>query len=140
MKKRQRKQYSADLKSKIAVEAVKGQRTIQEIASHYEVHPNMVTKWKKQVLEGASEIFSSGKAQASEADEQVQAELYQQIGKLQVGVEWLKKSRDFPVRATTAMDRINQERVEYRRAVSVGRSIPVGTLLQACGRERRKLS
>ena len=91
MKKRQRKQYSADLKAKIAVEAVKGQRTIQEIASHYEVHPNMVTKWKKQVLEGASGIFSSGKAQASEADEQVQAELYQQIGKLQVEVEWLKK-------------------------------------------------
>ena len=76
MKKRQRKQYSANLKAKIAVEAVKGQRTIQEIASHYEVHPNMVTKWKKQVLEGASGIFSSGKAQASEADEQVQAELY----------------------------------------------------------------
>ncbi len=90
MKKRQRKQYSADLKAKIAVEAVKGQRTIQEIASHYEVHPNMVTKWKKQVL-GVSEIFSNGRAQASEADEQVQAELYQQIGKLQVEVEWLKK-------------------------------------------------
>ena len=47
MKKRGRKQYSADLKAKIAVEAVKGQRTTQEIASHYEVHPNMVTKWKK---------------------------------------------------------------------------------------------
>ena len=48
MKKRGRKQYSANLKAKIAMEAVKGQRTIQEIASHYEVHPNMVTKWKKQ--------------------------------------------------------------------------------------------
>ena len=91
MKKRGRKQYSADLKAKIAVEAVKGQRTIQEIASHYEVHPNMVTKWKKQVLEGVSEIFSNGRAQASESDEQVQAELYQQIGRLQVEVEWLKK-------------------------------------------------
>ena len=91
MKKRQRKQYSADLKAKIAVEAVKGQRTIQQIASHYEVHPNMVTKWKKQVLDGASSIFSNGEAQASEADGQVQAELYQQIGRLHVEVEWLKK-------------------------------------------------
>ena len=90
-KKRQRKQYSADLKAKIAVEAVKGQRTIQEIASHYEVHPTMVTNWKRQLLEGASEIFSNGRAQASEADEQVRAELYQQIGKLQVEVDWLKK-------------------------------------------------
>ena len=91
MKKRQRKQYSADLKAKIAVEAVKGQRTIQEIASHYGVHPNMVTKWKKQVLDGAPEIFSSGRAQAGDDDEQVRAELYQQIGKLQVEVDWLKK-------------------------------------------------
>ena len=91
MRKRQRKQYSAVVKAKIAVEAVKGQRTIQEIASHYEVHPNMVTKWKKQFLDGAAEIFSNGRVQAGEADEQIQAELYQQIGKLQVEVDWLKK-------------------------------------------------
>jgi transposase-like protein len=49
--KRQRKQYSADLKAKIAVEAVKGQRTIREIASHYGIHPTMVTHWKKQLLD-----------------------------------------------------------------------------------------
>ena len=91
MKKRQRKQYSADLKAKIAVEAVKGQRTIQEIASHYGVHPNMVTNWKKQLLDGASESFSNGRVRAGEADEQLQAELYQQIGQLQVEVAWLKK-------------------------------------------------
>ena len=90
-KQRQRKQYSADLKAKIALEAVKGQRTIQEIASHYEVHPTMVTNWKKQVLEGASDIFGNGRIHAEEADEQLKAELYQQIGKLQVDLEWLKK-------------------------------------------------
>ena len=91
MKKRQRKQYSADLKAKIAVEAVKGQRTIQEIASNYGVHPNMVTKWKKQLLDGASEIFSNVKTQSMEADEEVRTELYQEIGKLHVEVDWLKK-------------------------------------------------
>ncbi len=72
MKKRQRKQYSANLKAKIAVEAVKGQRTIQEIASHYEVHPNMVTKWKKQLLDGASEIFSNGKVAHGSSDQALQ--------------------------------------------------------------------
>ena len=82
--KRQRKQYSADLKEKIAVEAIKGQRTIQEIASHYSIHPNQVTQWKKQLLEGASEVFSNGRDHAGEADEQMKAELYQQVGKLQV--------------------------------------------------------
>lgn len=90
-KKRQRKRYSADLKAKIAVEAIKGQRTIQEIASHYEVHPNQVTQWKRQVLEGVADVFSNGRARADEADEQLKAELYQQIGKLQMELDWLKK-------------------------------------------------
>jgi transposase-like protein len=89
--KRQRRQYSADWKAKVALEAIKGQRTVQEIASHYEVHPTLVTHWKKQLLEGAAEIFSNGKRAAADADEELKAELYQQIGKLQVEVDWLKK-------------------------------------------------
>jgi transposase-like protein len=89
--KRQRKQYSADLKAKIAVEAVKGQRTIQEIASHYSIHPNQVTQWKKQLLESATAVFSNGRDHITEADEQMKSELYEQIGKLQVELDWLKK-------------------------------------------------
>ena len=89
--KRQRKQYSADLKAKIAVEAVKGQRTIQEIGSHYSIHPSQVTQWKKQLLECAAEVFSNGKVHAAEAGEQMKAELYQQVGKLQMELDWLKK-------------------------------------------------
>jgi transposase-like protein len=89
--KRHRRQFSADWKAKIALEAIKGQRTIQEIASHYELHPNQVTHWKKELLERAAEIFSSGKTQEGQADEELKAELYQQIGKLQVEVDWLKK-------------------------------------------------
>jgi transposase-like protein len=89
--KRQRRQYSADWKAKVALEAIKGQRTVQEIASHYEVHPTLVTHWKKQLLEGAAEIFSNGKRVAADAEEELRAELYQQIGKLQVEVDWLKK-------------------------------------------------
>ena len=89
--KRQRKQYSGDLKAKIALEAVKGQRTIQEIASHYSIHPNQVTQWRKQLLESAAELFSRGKIHAAESDEEMKAELYQQIGKLQVELDWLKK-------------------------------------------------
>jgi transposase-like protein len=89
--KRRRRQYSADWKAKIALEAIKGQRTIQEIASHYEIHPNLVTHWKKKLLERAAEIFSSGRMQEGEADEELKAELYQQIGKLQMEVDWLKK-------------------------------------------------
>ena len=89
--KRQRRQYSADWKAKVALEAIKGQRTVQEIASHYEVHPSLVTQWKKQLLEGAPQIFLNGKMGASGGEEELKAELYQQIGKLQVEVDWLKK-------------------------------------------------
>lgn len=89
--KRQRKQYSGALKAKIAIEAVKGQRTIQEIASHYEVHPNQVTHWKKQLLDQAPDIFSPGRGQIEQADDQVKAELYQQIGQLKVELDWIKK-------------------------------------------------
>lgn len=89
--KRHRRQFSPDWKAKIALEAIKGQRTIQEIASQYEVHPNLVTHWKRELLERAAEIFSSGKTQETKADEELKAELYQQIGKLQVEVDWLKK-------------------------------------------------
>lgn len=86
-----RRQYSADWKAKIALEAIKGQRTIQQIASHYEIHPHLVTRWKKQLLDGAAEIFSNGQEVAAKADEELKAELYQQIGKLQVELDWLKK-------------------------------------------------
>ena len=89
--KRQRKQHSAEFKAKLAVEAIKGQRTVQEIASTFGVHPNQVTQWKRQALEQLPEVFSSGRSQMERADEELKAELYQQIGQLKVELEWLKK-------------------------------------------------
>ncbi len=57
----QRKRYGAALKAKVALEAIKGQRTVSEIASEYGVHPNLITKWKKQVIEESPGIFSDKK-------------------------------------------------------------------------------
>jgi len=88
---RQRKQYSGMFKAKIALEAVKGQRTVQELASHYGVHPNQITNWKKQLIAEAAEIFSGGRERRDVAEETEKAELYQQIGKLQVQLDWLQK-------------------------------------------------
>ena len=62
--KKQRKSYTAAFKAKVALEAIKGQRTTNEIASAYEVHPNQVTQWKKQAVSQLSEIFSNGRARA----------------------------------------------------------------------------
>jgi transposase-like protein len=88
---KQRKSYSAEMKAKIAMEAVKGQRTVQEIAGHYGVHPSQVAQWKRQVVENLPKIFQDGRGQDARADEELKEELYQQIGQLQVELAWLKK-------------------------------------------------
>ena len=92
--KKQRKTYSAELKAKIAVEAIKGQRTLNEIASRYSVHPNQVTTWKKQALESLPEVFSSRRATAAQDEAALKAQLYQQIGQLKVELDWLKKKAE----------------------------------------------
>lgn len=89
--KKQRKTYSSDLKVRIALEAIKGQKTINEIAGQYGVHPNQVTQWKKQALEGLPDLFSNRRARVAEDDEALKAQLYQQIGQLKVELDWLKK-------------------------------------------------
>jgi putative transposase len=79
------------MKARIALEAIKGQKTIQEIASHYGVHPNQVTNWKRQLIDGTPSIFADRRLHPETSDEALKAELYQQIGQLQVELDWLKK-------------------------------------------------
>ena len=74
------------------MEAISGRKTIQEIAADHAIHPIQVSQWKRQLLDGASELFTRGKKNKDTGDSQVkEAELFQQIGKLQVELEWLKK-------------------------------------------------
>ena len=91
MKSRKRRNFSAEMKSRIALEAIKAQKTIQEIASHYGVHPNQVTNWKKQAAEGMPELFADRRSRPDNNGEVLKAELYEQIGRLQVELDWLKK-------------------------------------------------
>ena len=91
----QRKRYSASLKAKVALEAIKGQRTVSEIASEYGVHPNLITKWKKQVIEEAPGIFSDKKERAEKQGQELESELYGQIGRLKVELDWLKKKSGY---------------------------------------------
>ena len=74
------------------MEAISGRKTIQEIAADHAVHPIQVSQWKRQLLDGASELFTRGKNSKDPGESQVkEAELFQQIGKLQMELEWLKK-------------------------------------------------
>lgn len=88
---KQRKRYTSEFKAKVALEAVKGQRSIQELASHFELHPNQISEWKKEVTDRACELFVR-KSAKPEADTHSSPELYEQIGRLQVENAWLKKT------------------------------------------------
>jgi transposase-like protein len=86
-----RKQYNPQFKAKVALEAIRGEKTVAELASQYEVHPTMINNWKRQVLEEASNLFEKG-SEPAKADESQQAqinELYRQIGQLKVERDFL---------------------------------------------------
>jgi len=89
-----RKHYSKAFKARVAVEAIKGQKTAAELASENEVHGSQINTWKKQALEALPEVFDRGQAREEEQREAERDRLYQQIGKLQVEVDWLKKRPD----------------------------------------------
>ena len=87
-----RKRYDKEFKAKVALEALKGEKTLQELAITYSVHPNMIALWKKQVLEHASMLFEKeGKDKVSEEAERQRDQLYTQIGQLQVENDYLKR-------------------------------------------------
>lgn len=87
----QRKRYSADLKARVALEAIRGQKTANEIAAEYRVHPTQIAQWKKQALDGLPDIFSTRASDQRKTEEELIASLYQQIGQLKVQVDWLEK-------------------------------------------------
>ena len=88
---RTRRRFDASFKAKIALEALRELRTVSEIAKQYRVHPNQVTLWKKQLVTQAAEVFEPTGAKAAKSDEPQAGELYEQIGRLKVELEWLKK-------------------------------------------------
>jgi putative transposase len=86
-----RKQYSAEYKAKIALEALQGTKTINEIATAHGLHPTQITQWKKQALEAMPDAFSRKRERLRKDQTELTGELYQQIGQLKVELDWLKK-------------------------------------------------
>jgi putative transposase len=86
-----RKQDSAAFKAQVSLAAVKGDKTVNELASQYGVHPTLIHGWKKQLLAGADQVFGNGTKAAVADAEAEKAELFEQIGRLKMELEWLKK-------------------------------------------------
>jgi putative transposase len=87
-----RKRHSASFKAKVALEAARQTRTVAELAKTFQVHPVQISQWKKQLLDGAESLFRDGRRRGSDGGQALQAELYERIGRLNMEVEWLKKS------------------------------------------------
>src|SRR5947209_6450559 len=88
---RRRRQHSVDLKARVALEAIQERRTLNEIASEHGVHPTQVSAWKRQALESLSACFEGGVRVDGQELKRQQSELFEQIGRLKMELEWLKK-------------------------------------------------
>jgi len=91
MMENKRRKFNGSFKAKAALAAVKGDRTMAELASEFGVHANQITKWKRQLLDGLPGIFSEGRRADVRQQEALTDRLYQQIGQLKVELDWLKK-------------------------------------------------
>ena len=83
-----RKRHTDEFKAKVALEAIKGVRTTGQLSSVFGVHPTQITPWKRQLVDGATSVFGEA---GEKTEEELTAPLYEQIGRLQVEVGWLKK-------------------------------------------------
>jgi transposase len=88
---RKRKSHPAAFKAQVALAAVKGDKTISELASQHGVHPTMIHAWKKQLLSNVEDLFQSGAKTSDGEHEALAAQLYEQIGRLKTELDWLKK-------------------------------------------------
>jgi len=86
-----RKRYNANFKAKVAIEALKEQKTLHELSQEYELHSNQISVWKKEVQSRASELFAVGGDKERAKSEALIPKLYQEIGQLKVELDWLKK-------------------------------------------------
>ena len=88
---KKRNRYSAQFKFQVALDAAKGLKTVNELAAEHGLHPNQISQWKRQLMEEGPSVFSSITVREQRRQESTEAELFEQIGRLKMELEWLKK-------------------------------------------------
>ena len=88
---KKRRKHSDEFKARVALEALRGVKTLSELSSAYEVHPTVIAQWKRQLLDGAAGVFSRGNGVNGRSEEEISAPLYEEIGRLKMELDWLKK-------------------------------------------------
>ena len=111
----QRRQHNGAFKAKVALEAIRGERTVNEIAADYGVHPVQIPQWKRVALDALPDIFSSRRGATHQEEEALQAALYQQIGQLKVELDWWKKKLDCSVEQKRQLIEPGHPHVSLRR-------------------------
>lgn len=90
---KKRRRYSEEFKGKVALEAVKGVQTLSELSARFQVHPTVIAQWKRQLIQGAGTVFKNGGGGGTKTEEELTAPLYEEIGRLKVELDWLKKKQ-----------------------------------------------
>ena len=88
---RKRRTFTDKFKAEVAIDAIKGMKTLAELASEHQVHPNQVSDWKKQLMANAPELFARGNKPHAKTEEELTAPLYEEIGRLKMDIKWLEK-------------------------------------------------
>jgi putative transposase len=89
---RKRKIHTPEFKVRVALDAIRGLKTASELASQYQIHPVQITQWKKQAIEGLPEVFQRSRPKKTKSEEEVTSPLYEEIGRLKMELDWLKKN------------------------------------------------
>ena len=89
-----RKSFTANFKAKVALEAVKGERSLAELASRYEVHATQIGQWRKALVEGLPDVFSDRRRKKAKNEQVEKSQLFEEIGRLKVELDWLKKKSE----------------------------------------------
>jgi putative transposase len=133
---RKRKKHTEAMKARVALEAIKGVRTLSELSAAYGVHSTVIAQWKRQLVQGEPDVFCRGKTARTE--EELTAPLYEEIGRLKMEIDWLKKSFERRPGETPSMDRARTRAIVDCAPMHAGCREPVELLLPAAGHGERR--